>query len=169
MSHACFHVTGLGLFACHMLVSMSPACLHVTCLFPCHGLRLVCMSHTCFHVTGLGLFACHMLVSMSRMSLACVHASFVTCSIQHCCIFLPSAANQSCLSPQFINDRPVLREDAPLITNTSIFLAWDISVPLPEFCNNVVFSIPSFTYMLEYRLRTNDIEPLFQTVGITRD
>ena len=25
MSHACFHVTGLGLFACHMLVSMSPA------------------------------------------------------------------------------------------------------------------------------------------------
>ena len=25
MSHACFHVTSLGLFACHMLVSMSPA------------------------------------------------------------------------------------------------------------------------------------------------
>ena len=85
---------------------------------------------------------------------------------QHCFMhFLPSAANQGCLSPQFISNRPVLREDAPLITNTSIFLAWDISAPLPEFW---VFSIPSFTYMLEYRLRTNDIEPLFQTVGITR-
>lgn len=105
-------------------------------------------------------------VLQCTLVLSCHGLVYMLQRVVLCFLPPPYADNQSCLSPQFISNRPVLREGGVEITNTSIFLAWDINVPLPEGCSAVVFSIPSFAFMLDYRFSSTDIEPLFQTVGI---
>jgi hypothetical protein len=85
-------------------------------------------------------------------------------------IFFIHAADQSCLSPEFFlgSARPVLRDEA-MVTNTSIFIAWDVNVPLPSSCAEMVFSIPPFTYSLENRVSQSMVQPLFQMVSASSD
>ena len=76
------------------------------------------------------------------------------------------AAEQECLSPNFLNMRPVIVENTIIRTNTTVFIEWQVPVPLPAMCMDVVFSIPPYTFTVEYRLRSGDsTPPLFSMVS----
>ena len=67
-------------------------------------------------------------------------------------------ANQNCLSASFdaVAHRPMILHDRNQFTNTSIRIFWDISASPLLNCDEEYFSIPPYTYRVEYELRMLD-------------
>ena len=80
-------------------------------------------------------------------------AKLCTCESHDLTVFLLCCiAEQECLSPFFGQVRPVIVDDATIVTTNSILLVWDVNNPLPDTCLSVVFSIPPYMFTLEYKL-----------------
>ena len=76
-----------------------------------------------------------------------------------------SIVDQDCLSANFnfANNRPVFLPERLVVTNTSVELHWVVNAPLTN-CDEPVFSIPPYSFDLEYEL-DQLIGPIFFVVN----
>ena len=77
-----------------------------------------------------------------------------------------NAADQDCLSANFnmANNRPVFVMERQVATNTSVELHWVVNVDLTN-CDEPVFSIPPYSFDVEYEL-DQLVGPIFFSVRV---
>ena len=65
--------------------------------------------------------------------------------------------------------RHELLDELVEVTSNSIFLAWEVMVSLPNQCSDLTFSIPPYTYTVQYGLTQDEIDFTTVTVSFTKE